>query len=324
MGSIEIGEHYGDLMRLTSMPTRLAGSKSLIVVSILALATAFAQCQSGIDAPEWQRSAGGKAEFEVASVRQAQSPRYVASIPTDADDAWTDTGGLIELEGTLPSFISFAYKLPQQNNMIGNLPAWAKMQHFQISARAAGNAGKNEVRLMMQSLLRERFKLGIHFESRDMPVLIMTLDKPGQLGPQLRRHADGPPCDVVKTHSPGAPATFDMFPCHVAMAVDNADGTILAGTRDTSIQVMASFFTNVGHLPPIVDQTGIPANIDFWIVFLPERRTRAIVDATGGEATVPGISFEDAVHNQLGLRFQPSRAALQIPVVDHLEMPPEN
>lgn len=56
---------------------------------------------------------------------------------------------------------------------------------------------KDEVRLMMQSLLAERFHLEIHFETEDTAVLALTSAKQGKFGPNLRRHSEGRPCDDV-------------------------------------------------------------------------------------------------------------------------------
>ena len=56
--------------------------------------------------------------------------------------------------------------------------------------RAERNATKDQMRLMVQSLLAERFKLAVHFEKQQMPVLAMTLMKPGKTGPKLIAHVD--------------------------------------------------------------------------------------------------------------------------------------
>ena len=52
------------------------------------------------------------------------------------------------------------------------------------------------MRLMVQSLLADRFKLVIHFEKQQMAVLGLSLVKPGKMGPKLIAHVDGPACDV--------------------------------------------------------------------------------------------------------------------------------
>ena len=139
--------------------------------------------------PEWVTAAGGKTEFEAASVREDPTPKYMVSMPVDSDDDWVPTGGLFDVEGPLTMFISFAYKLPQQHNMLSHMPEWAKTKYFKIQARAAGDPTKDQMRLMMQSLLAERFKLALHYEMQERPVLVMTLAKPGTMGPRLRLHA---------------------------------------------------------------------------------------------------------------------------------------
>jgi uncharacterized protein (TIGR03435 family) len=47
------------------------------------------------------------------------------------------------------------------------------------------------MRLMMQSLLAERFKLAVHLETQVVPVLAMVLVKQGKTGPKLRLHSEG-------------------------------------------------------------------------------------------------------------------------------------
>ena len=59
--------------------------------------------------------------------------------------------------------------------MISHLPKWVSTDAFEIQARAPGNPTKDQMRLMMQALLAERFQLTIHFETHEVPVLAMTL-----------------------------------------------------------------------------------------------------------------------------------------------------
>lgn len=66
--------------------------------------------------------------------------------------------------------------------MLANLPAWVKSDRFAIEAVAPQHATKDQYRLMMQSLLADRFGLKLHFEQRDVPVLAMVLVKPGKPG----------------------------------------------------------------------------------------------------------------------------------------------
>jgi uncharacterized protein (TIGR03435 family) len=286
----------------------------------MAIAAAAAQAQN---APDWQTTAGGKMAFEVASVRENPSPKYNSSIPTDADEDWVPSGGLFNVNGSLAGLISFAYKLPQQHNLLQHLPDWAKTKSFDVQARAAGDPTKDQMRLMVQALLAERFKLALHFETQDTQVLVMSLAKPGTMGPRLRLHKDGPPCDVVTPRPPGATITFNMFPCKGYMSASDRPDVILAGARDTTVELMAAFFSNVGHMRPIVDRTGIAERIDFSMEYVPAARGAAAPNADG-QASVPGTTFEQAVRDQLGLKLEPAKVPLEIPVVDHVELPSEN
>jgi uncharacterized protein (TIGR03435 family) len=114
-----------------------------------------------------------------------------------------------------------------------------------------------------------------------------------------------------------------MFSCKGYMSASDRPDVILAGARDTTVQLMAAFFSNVGHMRPIVDRTGITERIDFSMEYVPERRGAPAV-AGDTEAPLPGVTFDEAVKDELGLRLEPGNAPLQIPVVDRVEMPSEN
>ena len=289
------------------------------MIGSAAMMAVVAQAQK---VPEWQTAAGGKMEFDVASIREDPSGKFVPPpFSIDTNDDYTNTGGLFTADLPLSAFINFAYKLDQMHPMTSHLPQWANEKHFEIRARAAGNPTKDQMRLMMQSLLVDRFKLAIHFEAQETPVLIMTLIKPGKMGPRLRLHADGPPCSVVVPRPHGATATLEMFRCSVLAAINMPDNVMLAGARDTNAELMGAFFTTVGHMRPIVDRTGISGNIDFSMEYTPPGATTASAD---GQAALPGTTFEQAVKDQLGLKLEPAKAPLEIPVVDHVEMPSEN
>jgi uncharacterized protein (TIGR03435 family) len=82
-----------------------------------------------------------------------------------------------------------------RHDLLAGQPNWVGEQRFRIHARIAQDATKDQVRLMMQSLLAERFGLNVHFENREVPVLALRMAKSGVLGPKLKRHEDGPACE---------------------------------------------------------------------------------------------------------------------------------
>ena len=101
-------------------------------------------------------------------------------------------------------YIIFAYKLSGTEELALRFdyyaglelhtPDWVRSDHYDIEARAAGQATKDQMRLMMQSLLAERFKLAVHWETREVPVFALVLATPGKPGPQLEPHPASDDC----------------------------------------------------------------------------------------------------------------------------------
>ena len=155
--------------------------RNLLLLSTALMAIGVTTAQSpGV--PDWQTAAGGKMAFEVASVKPAKGFRP-PNFPLDSGDAKTP-GGRFSVTFPLVSYVAFAYKLmPAQIST--QLPKSFPMDSFDIEARAPGNPTKDQMRLMMQSLLADRFKLRIHFETHEGPVYALTLVRPGHTGPKL-------------------------------------------------------------------------------------------------------------------------------------------
>ncbi|HEX4228152.1 MAG TPA: TIGR03435 family protein [Bryobacteraceae bacterium] len=126
---------------------------------------------------DWQAAAGGKMAFEVASVKLDKGPFRSPNFPLDNGNAFTP-GDRFSADFPLLTYVQFAYKVrlsPQQReSMLAHLPKWLNSDRFAIEAKAAGPATKDQMRLMMQSLLADRFGLEVHFETRETAVLAYT------------------------------------------------------------------------------------------------------------------------------------------------------
>lgn len=312
----------------------------LMVVSVggpIVLGACNAQVMAGqASTDDRQKAAGGKMEFEVASVRLNPGPMEPANFRLSPDDAYTNTGGLLIADYPLDTYIEFAYKLlltrEQFQAMYAHVPKWVKIDNYEIRARASSkNPTKDQMRLMMQSLLKKRFGLEVHYETQDTPVLEMKLKKPATLGPQLRRHEDGPACDVRGTWQPGTELKpGDIFPsqCGGIEAVPGPQQTIIMGARDTTMAMMAKSF-QIGRLGrPIVDATDLTGSYDFRLTWTPTPgdfgRTPNSAETQAPASDSQGTPFLDAVREQLGLKFKPGKAPLKVLVIDHVERPSGN
>ena len=187
---------------------------AMVVFSALA-AEGWAQCApaqtiSGIPpVPNWQIAAGGKMSFDVASVKPSKPGSDTTSnFPLGPGEIYAAVGGRFCATGTTAlNYVAFAYKLAGRDRQsIGaSLPGWVSTDGFDIEAKGAVNATKDQMRLMMQSVLADRFKVAIHQETRQAPALRMLVVQPGKLGPQLQIHADEGAC--VSTASNAGRAT---------------------------------------------------------------------------------------------------------------------
>jgi uncharacterized protein (TIGR03435 family) len=152
--------------------------------------------------PAWQSAAGGHMDFEVASIRPAEPGAcFRTNVALNMEDEPIPSGGRFSATAAVGSYIAFAYKFmpggPQSEAAFAHLPKWAATELFTIEANAPmADPTKDQMRLMMQSLLADRFKLAVHFETHDVPVMALVLVEQGKLGPRLRPHSDGPPCDA--------------------------------------------------------------------------------------------------------------------------------
>lgn len=315
-------------------PNRLV----LVVVGVLAVTAAV---EPGIvgqapDEPAWERAAGGKMEFEVASVRLNPGPPEPSNFRLSPDDAYTATGGLLNADFPLATYIEFAYKIQltreQFEAMYAHVPKWVLSDRYAIHARAAEpNPTKDQMRLMMQALLKERFGLAVHYETQETAVLEMSLKKPGALGPKLRRHEDGPACDPPDSQAASAAAgDEDIFPakCGGIEARFKPNQMMLLGGRDTAMERIANSFS-VGRLGrPVVDETGLAGRYDFTLTWTPEPGTFNRGPAAASQeppASEPqGPTFLEAVEDQLGLKLKPGKAPLAVLVIDHVARPSEN
>jgi len=311
--------------------------KNLSWLSLLYVAIAVVAAQTPGD-PDWQTAAGGKMAFDVASVKPAKSPRF-PNFPLNNGDAMP-SGGRFSASFSLFAYIFFAYKLDafQGKEIPAQLPKWAN-EDYAIDAKADGNPTKDQMRLMMQSLLADRFKLKVHFESRERPVLALTLVKSGKLGPKLLPHSEGPPCpDSFEMDKPFTPLPPPIkagvvFPTQCGTTAEvrgTSDGTWI-GSRNTTMRLLASDVYGLGSRlgeidKPVVDQTGLEGRFDY-ILELPAGIISFFPKPPNPDnpLTDPkGTPFLNAIREQLGLKLVRSRGDIRTLIIDHVERPSQN
>jgi uncharacterized protein (TIGR03435 family) len=285
--------------------------------------------------------------FDVASVRPSKpgSPQET-NVPLDAgivhanigsDDARTAAGGLlIATRQPLWRYISFAYKLSGTQELAlrfnyfsgvpkSGAPAWvtggfdSPADAFDIEARASSNPTIDQMRLMMQALLAERFHLVVHYQTSEAPVFGLVLVHRGVTGPDLRPHPAGDTCSGT---SQLGLTLGDLPPvCGVIAHIPSSQSPSSSyGGRRIPLTLLATSLPTMTGMAaisrPVVDQTGLTGLYDFTLHW--------VFAADGTENGDNAASIHEALKNQLGLDLKSTRASIDILIVDHIEHPSEN
>ena len=274
-------------------------------------------------------------QFDVASIKANKSNEQpYLNMPLGPGAVYTPTHGLFNTKNLpLITYIAFAWKISGADFLYlrPQLPEWVMNDRFDIQARAEGDPEKDAMRLMVRSLLAERFKLAIRTEKREIPVSAFVLATPGKLGPQLRQHAGGGDCprgnDPAAPVSNSVPTVAGGFPlmCRGIFPLPPekaADQRIAA--RDITMDLLTRSLPATETNRPFVDQTGITGNVDFVLEWLPTRIGPAPPGAPEPDPDQSGPTFQEALAKQLGIKLESTKAPVDVLILDHVEHLIEN
>ncbi|MBB5061393.1 uncharacterized protein (TIGR03435 family) [Granulicella aggregans] len=291
------------------------------LVTAFGLGLAVAPAQTDV-VPLWQKAAGGHSDFDVASVRLDKGEFRPPTFALSADDWFREPNGRFFADFTIETYLEFAYKLwltdEERHAMLAALPGWVNSDRFAIEATAPLHATKDQYRLMMQALLAERFGVKLHVEQREMPVLAMTLIKPGKTGPKLIPHDKGVACEAA-----ASPEVYPPF-CYGFSARPKGKGTEF-GSRNSPMDLIGKFLGSVaggaGEISrPVVDQTGLIGRWDYTLE-VAQPFGQGLSDAN---AENQGPTVIESMQEQLGIRLKSSRALIPVLIVDQVKRPTEN
>jgi bla regulator protein blaR1 len=282
--------------------------------------------------------ARGKQAFETASLRQNNtgSDTSSMSVPLGPGDIYPPSGGVFSARNVaLISYIYFAYDLSgaQFQLLLPHLPNWVIRDRFDIQAQARGNPTKSQMRLMMQTLLAHRFKLSVHYETQQLPVLALILATPGKTGPQLHLHLDDPPCSYTGPQwlsfasASGSPSTLpNGLPadCSDLVGLSSTSGRQRVGARNVSIALLANWLPQIGNFDrAVVDKTGLNGNFDLKFEWSPQHLNPP-PPPQQSRLHEPGATFLQDLKEQLGLTLKSQTGPVEVFIVDHVEKPSEN
>jgi uncharacterized protein (TIGR03435 family) len=205
-------------------------------------------------------------------------------------------------------------------------PAWLDAERYDIVAKVPAGASKEQVSVMWQNLLAERFGVKVHHESKEFQVEELVVAKGGS---KLKETAE----DVTAPPSPGPPNFKNGVLAGPGMVTSimmggNNRGSAHAVARAQPLSKLTVMLTAQRN-HPVLDKTGLTGLYDFDLDFtmditgVPLPPGAQPAPSTG--ASDPGSDIAAAVQQQLGLRLVGGRANLDMVIIDKAEkIPTEN
>ena len=198
-------------------------------------------------------------------------------------------GQIVFTNQTLKRLIEQAYRV-KPFQVTG--PGWMETACFDIAAKYPPDTKDDDRALMLRRLLEERFKLAVHYESKDGPGYALLVAKSGF---------------KLKPVEPGGSST------------DSEGGRVqtLTATKISMAKLTDFVARRLGEA--VVDKTGIDGVYDFNLRWTNDDQNPDGVDSAAAS------SLFAALQETLGLRLQPQRVPVEFVVVDHVErVPTEN
>lgn len=237
---------------------------------------------------------------------------------------------------TLRNILRRAYAAPGSSGPNGGIdlleqqvaggPDWVASDKFDVVATTKGPTQGAEMRLMIQRMLAERFKLKAHWEKREMPVYVLTMARPGTLGAGLTKTSDAE-CAAAKAAAAKAAGSQQMppmpsgqvqpSPLQQCGSIQFGPGTLIA--RGAPMEWVAQTLVTVpvitGIDRPVLDRTNLTGNYGFELKFAPAQAVNPAPDRA---------PLHLALEEQLGIKLEATRAPVDVLVIDSVERPAPN
>lgn len=223
--------------------------------------------------------------------------------------------------------ITYAYNV--QPFQLSGGPSWLDSEKYDIEAKEEDSLNEElqklppdqrdePIRLRVQSLLADRFKLSLTRQAKELPVYALVVAKNG---PKLQsaKPGDTYPNGFKGPDGRAHPGRMGMGPGQLA-----AQGVPLALLAQQLSQQLGR---------TVLDQTGLKGNYDFELKWTPDQSPGAMPMSPEGirpgsdNAPPPdssGPSIFTAIQEQLGLKLEPTRGPVEVLVINHIERPSED
>ena len=300
--------------RAGALPVATAIVAAALFIAAVAPLRAVRQVQTPSDGAQQPPLA-----FEVASVKPNKSgaeQRYIRLDPG---------GGVTVVNMQLRELITWAYQI--QSFQLEGGPDWIASDRFDMVAKPEREVpstavGQDPPRMMMRTLLADRFKLVMREETKELPIFEIVLARQdGKLGPQLRPAAVD--CAALAAAArAGAPPPASSGPPGPGSCGMNMNPVSVRGGGVTLAMLANLLERAVGRL--VIDRTGLAGNWDLEVKYTPDRSQLPPGVEPPTSIDWNGPSLFTALEEQLGLKLRPARGPVEVLVIDTVQQPTPN
>lgn len=301
---------------------RLTLSKRLVLAAVAVLSLTVPIITGAIEAAAF--AAGQLSNPLIGPAIDPESRFEVVSIKHSDPSAQLRFGmtpGRIDL-AAVPVRMVVAMVLPVRR--VFGWPDGIDTERYTISAKMPDGAPQAALQVAIRNLLKDRFKLATHQETRELPIYNLVLARSdGRLGPALKESSAE--CQAAAREyfvalRGGAPQQAP--PAAVARCVSSQPGI---GTLGFNGQPIGSLVTVLPQFVErqVIDRTGLTGIYDLTLKWTPEATPSLLglpqAPLPPGDPDVPNIFT--AVQEQLGLKLEAGRGPVEVVVIDRLEKP---
>jgi uncharacterized protein (TIGR03435 family) len=242
------------------------------------------------------------------------------------------TPGRYDFAGmSLRLFIGAALRFNPMDRIIG-LPDWIDRERYTMAAKVPDAPGARTLEgmaVMNTNLLKDRFKLAMHTETREMPVYNLVFARGDKrLGPGLKETSSECRAKLATAaQQVGAVPPSVVKEC---VTVNLNPGIVRFGA--VQIALMANFLTQSAGRP-VIDKTGLIGWYDVTLKWTPEPGSVQPAPFGLPPGAMPGANplppptdpdapnLFTAVQEQLGLKLESGRGPVEVIVIDRIEKP---
>jgi uncharacterized protein (TIGR03435 family) len=238
--------------------------------------------------------------YDVVVIKPNKSGSGSISANTD-EDTYTATNVSLKM------IMQNAYDI--KLDLIFGLTGWADTARFDVQAKIVDMSEEtikkltpDERRAMLRQLLEDRFQLKVHKQIETLPVYEMVIAKSGL---KLKEVEPPRPDSEIDEHK-----TLD--------GIERGNmrmGSTQLFAHDVGLSLLTSVLSHQLRRT-VLDKTGLRGKYDLALNWSTDD------PAASSDSSAP-VLFT-ALEEQMGLKLQPTKGAVETLVVDHVEMPKEN